>query len=183
MPVITLVLCWKPDKWDAPTSLYEMMDPEIVKKYGKWINDYKLNLVSVCDLSDKELAKAKTEIGPALEFLKYSNDPKRLKEFQNDIRFRNMSEECVATINEMAGTEFPINKKGGTDMCEGIRKLQEEAAKKAAEEATKKAQDEAIISVYQKMRQIHPEDSESETIKFLAKAFNRTQKAIRTLVL
>ena len=64
-------------------------------------------------------------------------------------------------------------------MCEGIRQLQEEAAEKA----TLKAQDEAIKSIYKEMKIAHPEDSDTKTIRFLAKAFNRTQKAIRLLVL
>ena len=187
-PVITLVLCWKPEKWDAPKSLYEMMEPSLVKKYGKWIDDYKLNLVSVYDLSDKELASTKTNIGLAMEFAKYSNNKEKIKSYQNDERFEDLPNDFVATINEMAGTKFKLNSKGGTvNMCEGIRQMEEDAAKEAAKEATKvatkKAQDEAIKSVYEAMKIAHPEDSEAKTIKFLAKTFNRTQKAIRLLVL
>lgn len=183
-PVITLVLCWNPDKWDAPKSLYEMMDPAVVKEYGKWINDYTINLVSVHDLPDKQLTKTKTEIGLALEFSKYSKDKKKIMAYQNDKRFKNLSNECVATINEMADTTFKLNRKGGNvNMCEGIRLMQEEAAEAAAEKAKKSTQDESIVLVYKQLKVAHPEDSDAKIIKFLADTFGRSQKAIRSLVL
>ena len=164
-----------------------MMNPSVVEKYGQWINDYTLNLVSVNELPDELLSTTKTEIGLAFEFSKYTNDKEKMKAYQSDKRFEDLSNEFVATINEMAGTSFKLNPKGGNvNMCEGIRLLQEEAAEKAAKEATEaaeKAQEEAIKSVYREMKVAHPEDSDEKTIKFLAKTFNRTQKAIRSLVL
>ena len=67
-------------------------------------------------------------------------------------------------------------------MCEGIRQMEEDAAKEATNVANKKAQDEVIRTVYKAMKIEYPEDSEAKTIKFLAKVFNRTQKEIRLLV-
>ena len=127
-PVITLVLCWSPDEWDGPRSLHDMMDNMLIKRYGNIIDDYKLHLVSVYDLSDEKLRSLKTDIGLALEFSKHSKEIDRISEYQTDIRFRSRSNEFVATINEMTKSEFKLNKKGGTvDMCQGIKELQEAA--------------------------------------------------------
>lgn len=178
IPVITLILCWKPEKWDAPKSLYEMMDKSIVDRYKKWIDNYTLNLVSVHDLPDKVLASTKTDIGLALEFSKYSNDVKKLKNYQNDSRFENRSNEFVATINEMAGTKFKINPKGGTNMCEGIRQLQEEAAVKA--ETAKENED--IKNSYELMQEVAPDLDKKTKVKLIAKKFKKTIKYVNSIL-
>lgn len=127
-PVITLVLCWSPDQWNSPKCLYDIIDRPTLNRFGKYINDYKLNLVSVYDVSDETLRSLKTEIGLALEFSKYSKNKEKIIEFANDDRFRQVSKEFVETISVMTDTKIKVNEDGGyVNMCEGIRLLQEEA--------------------------------------------------------
>ncbi|MBR0420882.1 MAG: hypothetical protein IJI66_17095 [Erysipelotrichaceae bacterium] len=138
-PVITLVLCWSPDRWDAPKSLHEMMDSSIVNRYKDIIDDYKLHLISVHDLSDDVLKSLTTEIGLALEFSKYSRDEQKMYEFMNDDRFKERSNEFVATINEMNATRFKLNKKGGmVNMCKGIEDMKKTAKKELSIEYLEK---------------------------------------------
>lgn len=128
VPVITLVLCWSPDQWNSPKCLYDMIDKPTLDRFGKYINDYKLNLISVYDVSDEILRSLKTEIGLALEFSKYSRNREKIIEFINDDRFRQVSKEFVETISVMTDTAIKVNEDGGyVNMCEGIRLLQEEA--------------------------------------------------------
>lgn len=52
-PVITLVLYFGTKHWSAGKSLYEVLDvPEDIKKY---VNDYKINLVEVAFLNQKQI--------------------------------------------------------------------------------------------------------------------------------
>ena len=184
-PVISLVLCWSPEKWDAPKSLYEMMDPDVVRRYGRWIEDYKINLVSVHDLPD-ELLETKTEIGLALEFSKYSNDNEKIREYQNDRRFENRSNEFVATINEMTGSGFRLNPEGGNvNMREGLRKLQEEAAREATREAEKKAvakEAEDIRNSYELMEEVAPDLDRESKVQLIARKFKKSVRYVNSIL-
>ena len=158
-PVITLVLCWSPEKWDGPRSLYEMMDRNVIESYGSLIEDYRLHLASVSEIEDEQLQSFKTDIGLALEFSKYSNENKKLEEFSKDDRFRNRSNEFVATINEMTKTQFSLNMKGGTvDMCEGLVKLCDEYFEKGES----KGRIEGISETIQKVEKVLRSEGNSE---------------------
>ena len=79
LPVITLVIYFGADKWDAPRSIRKMMlvrDERILQ----YTPDYKINLIAPEELSDTELEKFQTELCELLKFIKYSKDKKRLEE-------------------------------------------------------------------------------------------------------
>ena len=82
MPVITLVLYYGNDEWDAPLELYDMLDVEnynyedeeltdILKQY---VPNYKINLVIPSKLDD--YSKFTTDLQPIFSMLKYKHNQK-----------------------------------------------------------------------------------------------------------
>lgn len=73
-PVITIVLYWGAEKWDAPRSLHEMLD--LSGSIAAFIPDYRLNLVVPCEISDNHMFQ--TELGTALAAVQASGDKNKL---------------------------------------------------------------------------------------------------------
>lgn len=147
-PIIPITLYWGTDEWDAPTHIHEMFG-EIDKKLLEFIPDYRINLVAPNLIDDFD--KFKTELGPTLEFIKYSNDKKKLENMLFDTKNQKLSNETVSTINLFTGSEIKLNKEGEvTNMCLAIEEMKKEAADEARaemclaiEEMKKEAADKA----------------------------------------
>ena len=65
LPVITLVIFWGAEKWDAPLSLKEMY-AEADETIMKYVPDYKVNLTSSSKFSASMLRKHKRWVGTYL---------------------------------------------------------------------------------------------------------------------
>ena len=55
-PVITLVIHFGADEWDAPLSLHEMMEVRS-KKLLHYIQDYRIHLIDPANLTEEDLVK------------------------------------------------------------------------------------------------------------------------------
>ena len=53
MPIITAVVYLGEEPWDGPRSLFDMLDVQDERLY-RFLNDYKLNLISPADMADEE---------------------------------------------------------------------------------------------------------------------------------
>lgn len=128
LPVITLVIYFGADKWDAPRSIRKMMlvrDERILQ----YTPDYKINLIAPEELSDTELEKFQTELCELLKFIKYSKDKKRLEEVvAEDAAFKNISKRTADAINTITHSElkFPEEKET-VDMCKAIQDIRKDA--------------------------------------------------------
>ena len=128
LPVITLVIYFGADKWDAPRSIHKMMlvrDERILQ----YTSDYKINLIAPEELSDTELEKFQTELCELLKFIKYSKDKKRLEEVvAEDAAFKNISKRTADAINTITHSEmkFPEGKET-VDMCKAIQDIRKDA--------------------------------------------------------
>ena len=113
IPVITLVIHFGPEKWDAPMRLHEMMDikdPELLD----YIPDYKINLISPCSLSDEQLNQFHTSLREVLLFIKYSKDKDRLRQaITADSRFASLEQRAGQVIKILTGSDFEDQKGGG----------------------------------------------------------------------
>lgn len=113
-----------------------------------------------------------------------------LKEYQNDRRFENRSNEFVATINEMTGSRFRLNSEGGNvNMREGLRKLQEEAAREATREAEKKAalkaeakETESIRNSYELMEEVAPDLDRESKVQLIARKFKKSVRYVNSIL-
>ena len=137
IPVITLVMYFGSNKWDAPTNLKDMFI-DVDEAIAKYLPNYYLNLISP-QLSDMELAKLKSELGIVLQFIKNSNDKKKLKEsLENNSKFHNVSNLSATLIKETTGLNLKINKeKESIDMCQAVNDLMEDSKKEGIKEGKK----------------------------------------------
>ena len=58
IPVITVVIYFGADEWDAPRSLHEMFD-EDSKAFLSLVPDYKLNIIAPANMTNDEINKSK----------------------------------------------------------------------------------------------------------------------------
>ena len=78
IPVITAVILFNNDEWDAPTSIHEMIDAP--KELLPFIADYKLNLISPQIISDEDFTtqehqgKFSTGFGTLMQVIKHQNE-------------------------------------------------------------------------------------------------------------
>ena len=147
IPVITLVIHFGPEKWDAPMRLHEMMDikdPELLD----YIPDYKINLISPCSLSDEQLNQFHTSLREVLLFIKYSKDKDRLRQaIAADSRFASLEQRAGQVIKILTGSDFEIKKKEETiNMCKALEDLKEEGR----EEGRMQGQTEGVRSTEKK---------------------------------
>ena len=80
-PVITLVLYYGKQNWDAPTSLSGLMDiPEEIKPY---FNDYKINLISVKDMKKEQINKFISDLKIYFDYVKGTLNDEKDYDFPN----------------------------------------------------------------------------------------------------
>ena len=159
-----------------------MFDPDLVKRYHKYIENYDLHLVYINEMNDKQISSLNTDLKQVFQFIKSSDDKNKLSKLleTDSEKYSSLHEDSIMLINEITGSKLKFETEGGiVDVCEAIRQMREEAA----EIATKKARDEAIKIAFDLFREQHPEDSVSSINKGLAKAYKRSQKSIKALVL
>lgn len=115
-PVITITLYWGTESWDAPRSLFDMID--VKPDVRKYISDYKLNLIVPSEIKDFD--KFQTDIGCVLNLISASGDEfKTSNIFKTDERFQHIDKSAVILINELLNTNYKIieNKGGSVNMC------------------------------------------------------------------
>ena len=67
IPVITIVIYFGTQKWDAPLSIHEMFDQTYDEHMMSFVQDYKINLIEPVALSDEDLARFTTDFGCVME--------------------------------------------------------------------------------------------------------------------
>ena len=141
-PVCTVVIYFGPKEWDAPRSLYEML--ELDDELKKYIPDFKINLIIPREIDD--FSKFETELGKVLQFIKCSEDKDSLKELmRHDSSYECLDGDAAKMIG--AFTNVKIKVKGGVcNMCKAV----EDMIKENEKEVTERVQRETIISMLKK---------------------------------
>ncbi len=113
------------EKWDAPTSLKEMLQ-EYDFKLDKYINDYNINLLSIIDL--KTIPNFKTELRLLFALLNMRNDGAGMKELvSSDNRFQHISRETAELMSDFASIKLPKKQKEGDyNMCKAVLEIKNE---------------------------------------------------------
>ena len=86
--------------------------------------------MSPVSIPDEDFIKFRTDLGPVLQFIKYSDDKDKLDEAKNNIdRFRGMDPESVELINAVTGSDLKIvvNEEGKVDVCKAIDEMRSES--------------------------------------------------------
>lgn len=131
-PVITLVVYWGADEWDAPRSLHEMLevdDPDILQ----FVDDYKLKLVIPGEITDFE--KFHSDARYVLEFIGASKNKEKLQKIMQNPVYEQLDSETTKMINCFTGANIKINKgKGVSNVCLAIKQMLEEEREKGKQE-------------------------------------------------
>jgi len=148
VPVYTLVVYWGSGEWDAPRSLFEMLDVKDERDYYG-LNDWKINLIIPEELTDEDAAqKFNSDLGKALIYIKNMGKPDKIEQLSIDERFRLLKTDTVLMLNEIMNADFQVQRKDKvTDMCYAIEKIREDAAVNAVISALRKIKmpDDTII--------------------------------------
>ena len=117
LPVITLVIHFGPEEWDAPMGLHDMMkieDPELLS----YIPDYRINLISPYSISDISLDQFHTSLREVLLFIKYSKDKNRLRKIVTaDPHFLSVDRKAGQVIKILTGSDFEIREEDEKLIC------------------------------------------------------------------
>lgn len=119
-PVVTLVIHFGADEWDAPLSLYEMMGSQN-KKLMRYIQDYQIHLIDPAKLTQEDLNKFTSSLREVIEYIKYSKDKEKLSRILKDNSRMLIDREAVLVIKTITNTAIEISEKEEKiDMCKAI---------------------------------------------------------------
>jgi hypothetical protein len=136
-PIVTLTIYWGADKWDAPRSLHEMFREEDREEFGRFVPDYKLNLIVPSEIED--FGKFSTELGGVLEVIKSSYDEDEMSKVINgNVKFREVSNDVISVLNTFTGLSLKANMEGEkTNMCKAWEDHKKSGAKECKERLNK----------------------------------------------
>ena len=139
LPVVTLVVYFGPDKWDAPLSLGELL-AEHDGRLLQYAQDYRMGLIAPAQLKEDDFDKFVTDLGMVLEYVKYSRDRQALdKLVHEDGRFRNMSVDGAELLNLVTGSNLRLTEEEGrVDMCKAIDDMRRESIEQGIEQGAER---------------------------------------------
>ncbi len=166
IPVITLVIYFGSDSWDAPLSLKEMysITDSVILAHAP---DYHVNLIAPREMSDEEINEFHSNLREVMLYIKYSKDKQTLdKIVKENIKFQSVERQAAEVINIVTGSKLKYPEgKGEVNMCLAIQQMREESKIEGAVETYK---DLGISLV--------------ETIKRIAERFQLTENESSELV-
>lgn len=119
IPVVTLVVYWGQEEWDAPCSLYEMLecaDTEVLS----CINDYRINLVNPHWMESKDFEKVGESLAVVMRFMKASVSEEDMKKLlqEHTVKYSNIEQDAAEVIRACAKIEIAVDEKGEVvDVC------------------------------------------------------------------
>lgn len=129
LPVITIVVHWGADSWDAPVDLREMYPENVDNRILKYASVYHVNLISPADMTDEQLNVFKSDIKAVLKFIKHSKNKHELQELINDdVAYRSLDRLTAQTISVCSSVDFniPVGEER-VDMCKAIEDMKADA--------------------------------------------------------
>lgn len=144
VPVVTMVVYYGQDKWDAATCLHELLEfGDLDASLRQYVENYHIHVFDYHDYEN--FAMFKTELNQVFSFLKCSDDKEKLKKLiaNRQEEYYNMSNESVellATITkskELLKLERSGDNKGGNDMCKALEDIKLEGVEEGKLELLK----------------------------------------------
>lgn len=128
LPVITLVIYFGADEWDAPVSLHEMFEVQ-EKEILALVPEYRINLISPAALNDEEIDHFHTSLREVMLYIKYSKDKEKLAALvEIDEKFKAVDRKAAEVMNIITGSELSIGEEEeSVDMCKAIKGIREDA--------------------------------------------------------
>ena len=129
LPVITMVIHWGTESWEAPLRLREMYQEDVNPRLMEYAADYKVNLVSPARMSDMELDTFKSDLKEVLKFIKHSTDKDELKKLLDENEnYKKLDRLAAQTISICSGVDFniPVGE-GEVNVCKAIEDMKTDA--------------------------------------------------------
>ena len=145
MPVITLVVYWGADEWDAPVTLREMYPEGLDESILKYATDYKMNLISPAQMTDQQLDVFRSDIKAVLKFIKHSKDKTELTNLvNNNQEYKSLDRLAAQTISVCSGQDFnfPVGEER-IDVCKAIDDMVTDARNEGIDVGRSQGRDEA----------------------------------------
>jgi hypothetical protein len=152
LPVITLVIYWSPNEWDAPLSIHEMMGVKN-KALMALVPDYKINLIAPGRMDDADFGKFKTTLAEAFQYIKYSKDKTALQQvLHENKKFTALDRRTAELINVVTGSNLEFKKgEGSVNMCIAIEEIKKESIAEGMEKGIAKGSEEKELSTIKKL--------------------------------
>ena len=153
-PVVTFVICLDGESWKTNRSLLETV--KVSTELQPFVNDYKLNLIEVIGLTDKEVKYFKSDFRSLIEFVKKRKDieykvtSRKLDhpyEFAQLIYALTKDERSIKIVDELIEEN---EEKGEVNMCEFFDKLENIGFEKGIEKGIEKGKISALSELVKK---------------------------------
>lgn len=111
-PVVSLVIYFGPDKWNAPRSLSELFGHmgDEYNPFALFAFDYHLHLIEPYRMSEQDFETYATCLREVLRLMKSANDRAALKQLlAQDERFRDLHPKAVDLINTCTSARIKYN--------------------------------------------------------------------------
>lgn len=131
IPSVTVTIYFGSDEWDAPMSLFEMMEVKD-NRVLSCMDDYHVRLIAPALLPDGEIMKFRSSLREVLLFIKHSKSKDELREVleKNQERFREMERRAVDVISTVTNMGLSYNREEmRIDVCQAIQDLRLESEK------------------------------------------------------
>ena len=127
IPVITLVIYFGSNEWDAPMCLHDMFcvrDEEILS----FVENYRIHLIAPKYLDERELEKFHSSLKEVLSFIKYSTDKQKLEKLLgSNENFTALDRTAAMVINVCTNSKLKIDtNQEVVDMCKAIADMRQE---------------------------------------------------------
>ena len=172
-PVITLIWNLQPVEWDGPTSLKQMIQPELADQFGQYFNDYGVTVIDPTHITEEALNHLSNNLRAIMGYSKYSQNPDELYEFVSKQAAMSRLDPVTADlINLTTHSKLDLSKyeeEGGVNMCKAIEIMKED--KRKAEAETRQVRAELTAKAKKA-------ESETRQVKAELKESNRENKLL-----
>lgn len=142
IPVITLVIYFGANEWDAPLTIHEMLE-DSDEKILRLTPDYRINLICPASLTEQQAEKLSSELREVMLFVKYSRNKAKLKEIlRTDEHFKAINIDTAQVIKALTGSNIRINQsEEEINMCQAIEEMRTEALEQGIEQGIQRGKE------------------------------------------
>lgn len=132
IPVVTIVVYLQPEEWDGPRSLHEMLDFKgISEELVNLIPDYKMLILQPSDYKEVPEVSLDSTLSIVMGLLGCADSKDKFYNYINthSDKFKNMSHDATAVINEYCDIGIPeerIREEELIDVCRAMEEIREE---------------------------------------------------------
>lgn len=164
-PVITIVLYFGKGEWTKPKSIFDVI--EIPKELKYFVSDYKINVISICKLSENQVSMFKSDFKFIAEYFVSKENKIDYKGSKETIKYVDEFFELMKVLSgdKRIETEYnlsKINGEGGkiNNMCELLDRIENRGIAIGKEEGRSEGRNESKEEIILKMIEKNYDDNE-----------------------